>query len=62
MIQPIRTVYNKRLAYLVSLDSIYREQGYKTKLDGFNSVLEVYAKDANMEELTNGTTETLRIY
>lgn len=47
----LKTISNRRMAYLVSLDHVYREEGYKTKLDGFNNILEVYSKDSNQDEL-----------
>lgn len=40
--QPIKTIYDKRLAYLVSLSRIYEEQGYKIILNGRDNLLEIY--------------------
>lgn len=41
---PIKTIQDRRLAYLVGLESFYKEEGYSTKLDGRNNILEVYPK------------------
>lgn len=42
--QPLKTIHDKRLAYLASLENIYREEGYATKLNGRDNLLEVYPK------------------
>lgn len=42
MLQPIKTIHDKRLAYLVNLEVSYKELGYTTKLNGQNNVLEIY--------------------
>ena len=40
--KPLRVLHDKRLAYLVSLESGYKELGYVTKLNGRDNLLEVY--------------------
>lgn len=42
ILRPVKTIENKKLAYLVGLEDYYKSEGYTTKLDGRNSVLEVY--------------------
>lgn len=42
--KPLKTIHDKRLAYLVSLEGIYKEQGYSTRVDGWHNLLEVYEK------------------
>lgn len=51
MITPIKTISNKRLAYLDSLSEAYKEMGYKTLLNGFENVLMVFDKSVKDEEL-----------
>lgn len=41
-IRPLKTLHDKRLAYLVSLETSYKEMGYVTKLNGRDNLLEVY--------------------
>lgn len=40
--RPLKTLHDKRLAYLVSLETSYKELGYVTKLNGRDNLLEVY--------------------
>lgn len=40
--RPLKTIGNKKLAYLVGLEDYYKNEGYTTKLDGRNSILEIY--------------------
>ena len=40
--RPIKTLHDKRLAYLVSLETSYKELGYVTKLNGRDNLLEIY--------------------
>jgi len=42
LLKPIKTIYDKRLAYLVGLQDFYKQEGYGTRLDGRNNILEVY--------------------
>lgn len=42
--QPIRQIHDKRLSYLVALDSSFKEMGYTTKLNGRDNILEVYSQ------------------
>ena len=42
--RPIKTIQDKRMAYLVSLSKIYENEGYTIRLDGFKSILEIYQK------------------
>lgn len=44
--QPLKTIHDKRLAYLAALEESYKELGYQTRLDGFNNVLEIHKKEA----------------
>lgn len=41
---PIKTIHDKRLSYLVGLESFYKGEGYTTKLNGRDNILEVYQK------------------
>lgn len=41
--QPLKTLHDKRLAYLLGLEKSYKELGYVTKLNGRDNILEVYA-------------------
>jgi hypothetical protein len=41
---PIKTIEDKRTNYLVSLEKVYKDLGYTTRLRSFNSKLEVYPK------------------
>lgn len=54
--QPLKTIHDKRLAYLVGLQDFYKAEGYVTKLDGRNNLLEVYARGVELpktqEEIT----------
>lgn len=47
--KPFKTLHDKRLAYLVALEESYKEDGFKTRLDGRNNILEIY-KPENMGE------------
>lgn len=40
--RPLKTIHDKRLAYLVGLEDYYRSEGFTTKIDGRNSLLEIY--------------------
>lgn len=42
MCQPVKTIHDKRLAYLVGLENSYKEMGYVTKINGRENLLEVY--------------------
>lgn len=41
---PLKTIHDRRLAYLASLENIYREEGYSTKLNGRDNLLEIYPR------------------
>lgn len=51
MIQPIRSVYNKRLSFLDSLSAVYKEQGYKTLVNGRDNLLLVFDSSTNIDEI-----------
>lgn len=38
----VKTIHDKRLAYLVGLEKSYKEMGYPTKLNGRDNILEVF--------------------
>lgn len=40
--KPLKTVHDKRLAYLAGLEGFYKEMGYVTKLNGRDNILEIY--------------------
>jgi len=40
--KPLKTITDKRLAYLVGLENFYKGEGYTTKLNGRENLLEVY--------------------
>lgn len=40
--QPLKTIHDKRLAYLVGLEDYYRGEGYTTRLNGRDNLLEIY--------------------
>lgn len=40
--RPLKTIHDKRLAYLVGLEEFYQSEGYTTKLDGRENLLEIY--------------------
>lgn len=40
--RPIKTIHDKRLAYLKSLSQVYEEEGYVTVLNGWDNILEIY--------------------
>lgn len=42
--RPLKTIHDKRLAYLVSLETFYKDEGYTTKINGRENILEVYQK------------------
>lgn len=42
-VRPLKTLHDRRLAYLVSLETSYKELGYVTKLNGRDNLLEIYA-------------------
>ncbi len=42
-VKPIKTLHDKRLAYLVGLESYYKAEGYSTRLNGRDNILEIYA-------------------
>lgn len=41
-IRPLKTLHDKRLAYLAALEKSYIELGYVTKLNGRDNLLEVF--------------------
>jgi len=44
MIQTIKTIHDRRLAYLVALEGSYKEMGYQTRLNGRDNLLEIYSQ------------------
>lgn len=40
--RPLKTLHDRRLAYLVALETSYKELGYVTKLNGRDNLLEIY--------------------
>lgn len=40
--RPLKTIHDKRLAYLVGLAEFYKGEGYQTKLNGRENLLEVW--------------------
>lgn len=40
--RPLKTIHDKRLAYLVGLEVSYKEMGYTTKVNGRENLLEIY--------------------
>jgi len=54
--RPFKTIHDKRLAYLVSLEGIYKEDGYTTRLNGRDNLLEIYPRGSKIpkthEEIT----------
>lgn len=40
--RPLKTLHDRRLAYLVSLEKVYSDMGYSTRLNGRDNLLEVY--------------------
>ena len=41
-VRPLKTLHDKRLAYLAALETSYKELGYVTKLNGRDNLLEIY--------------------
>lgn len=50
--RPLKTLHDKRLAYLISLETSYKELGYVTKLNGRDNLLEVYPAGTVLEKTT----------
>lgn len=48
MSQPIKTLHDKRLSYLVGLQDYYKAEGFTTKLNGRENLLEVYPKGTEL--------------
>ena len=40
--KPLKTIHDKRLAFLVGLEESYKEMGYTTKINGRENLLEIY--------------------
>lgn len=49
----VRTLYNNKMMYLVSLEELYRNLGYETKLNGKEGKLEIFANENKLQELKN---------
>ena len=47
--KPLKTLHDKRLAYLVALEESYKEDGFITRLDGRNNILEIYQPEKRGE-------------
>lgn len=41
-VRPLKTIHDKRLAFLVGLEVSYKEMGYVTKVNGRENLLEIY--------------------
>lgn len=46
--QPFKTIHDRRLSYLIGLQSFYDDQGYTTKVNGRDNILEVYPKGCDI--------------
>lgn len=46
--RPLKTLHDKRLAYLVGLESYYKSEGYTTKLNGRDNILEIYPQGSEV--------------
>lgn len=44
VLQPIKVLHDKRLAYLVGLEVSYKEMGYATRLNGRDNLLEIFPR------------------
>lgn len=42
IVRPIKTLHDKRLSYLIGLKDYYDQEGFVTKLNGRENLLEVY--------------------
>lgn len=40
--RPLKTIHDKRLAYLVGLEDYYKAEGFTTKVNGRENLLEIY--------------------
>lgn len=40
--RPLKTIHDKRLAYLVGLEDYYKSEGFSTRVDGRENLLEIY--------------------
>ena len=40
--RPLKTLHDKRLAYLVGLEDFYKGEGFVTKINGRENLLEIY--------------------
>lgn len=40
--RPLKTIHDKRLAYLVGLEDYYKGEGFTTKINGRENLLEIY--------------------
>lgn len=47
---PLKTLHDKRLAYLVKLEISYKELGYVTKLNGRDNLLEIFPTGTILEK------------
>ena len=56
MIRPIKTLHDKRLAYLSAIEESYKEMGYSTKLNGRDNILEIYQKGVVVPKTTEEVT------
>lgn len=53
--RPLKTIRDRRLAYLVGLQSYFKEEGFTTKLDGRNNILEVYERGTELPKTEEET-------
>lgn len=42
IVKPIKTLHDKRLSYLIGLQDYYNQEGFVTKLNGRENLLEIY--------------------
>lgn len=45
---PLKTLHDRRLSYLVGLQNYYENEGYSTRLNGRDNLLEIYPKGAEV--------------
>lgn len=48
MTRPFKTLHDRRLSYLMGLQSFYEGEGYPTRLNGRDNLLEVYQRGAEV--------------
>lgn len=48
--RPLKTIHDKRLAYLANLEISYKELNYVTKLNGRDNLLEIFPAGTVLEK------------